>query len=110
MNEAAFSKKYHVLAPALYEFQHPDGRTDEQIAELQLRNEGQNPLEYRIADVEALIEQSRRLLADFDSDGAAFAEVTNRTALRSPDAAKAWLERMLSVWERVLIQLKQKPE
>ncbi len=110
MTEDEFREKYPALSAELYVFESPGGRSDEQVASLQLSNEARNSLVYRLAAVEGVLEDSRRLLARFESDGAAFAAVTNRKALKSPDAAKDWLVKMTDAWERVLEELRKLPD
>lgn len=103
MDEKAFAKKYPNLSPTLMGEFDVSGLTDEQIAAEAIEFSGNSP-EERAAAIHSLVQESHQLLLDLDKEWTAFRDVANR-GFDNADDARAWLVRVLAVWERGLRQL-----
>jgi hypothetical protein len=102
-----FIKKYPSLVGELEDYQGAKPGDDEKIAARWLREPFPNGLESQLATAVAVVAQAKALLKDFARDGGAFAEATNRHSLKDPAHARAWLEKMLLLWEHAARRLEE---
>jgi hypothetical protein len=101
MNKREFSKAYPSLDGALAgEFQYPDGRSDEDVAHAYISDLSGDD---RIGALRYLLNDCYRLLPNIDAEWEALAHAANRR-FDTPVSAKQWLNRIISTWERALLE------
>jgi len=102
MNRREFSEIYPTLSGALAgEFQYPAGRSDEELAR-SLRDD--LPRVNRRKLIQRLLGDCYKLLPDIEGQWQALSDAANRS-LDTPEQARCWLNRIMVVWERTLLEI-----
>lgn len=101
-----FVAKYPTLSAELYEYREVPLAEDASVAERLGTAPFENGLDARIETVQAIVEQAKTALAAFPAEAADFRRAANRKLLADPATARAWLERMIPIWERVADRLR----
>ena len=89
------------LIGELYEYRDGSEADDAIVAERWLKEPFKLGIRSNIETLKAIIIEARDVLDHFDEQKEAFRKEANRGMLAEPDKAKAWLEKMIPVWEGI---------
>lgn len=107
MNRKDFLRRYNSLVAEMSEYWESDeatgkGSDDIKLAQRWLEPHDDLSLQYNIATLSSVIAGGRDVLAHFDDCAPFVVEALNLGRTRSHENARAWLQRMIPIWETVL--------
>lgn len=114
MTELEFVAKYGVLCAEMSEYWDGDTATgkeadDYNLAQRWLREDDSGlPLKYNIATLRTFIVEARDVLSHFDECAPYVQAELNLGRTNTPEKSRAWLEKMIPIWEEVLRQVEEK--
>lgn len=115
MNREEFMKKYPSLAPEMTNYWDHDeatGRDEDDWKLAQLRLSYIHPEKFRLWELTGkvntlrhIIMEAHEVLANIDECAPAAIEQLNLGRINTPAKMKAWLEKMIPIWEEVHIKI-----